>query len=116
MGKMSGVLLTTNRAVIQLAGGTLNTQPFYYLQVGNEVATDANMRGTVASSYKLFLAIGVIGIVTTLIIGGLTIASAPASRRAEVLHEILGKMLIGIVLFSLPTIISFIMQIATALV
>ena len=107
-----------NMAIIRFAGADTNTQPFHYLKLGADggISGNSNVRGTVASSYKLFMAIGVIGLMTTLIIVALKIASAPASQRAEALSELKTKAIIGIVLFAIPTILGFLMQIATAFV
>ena len=107
-----------NMAIIRFAGVDTSTQPFHYLKLGADggISGNSNVRGTVASSYKLFMAIGIIGRVTTLIIVALKIASAPASQRAEALSELKAKAIIGIVLFAIPTILGFMMRIATAFV
>ena len=107
-----------NMAIIRFAGTDTSTQPFHYLKLGADggISGNSNIRGTVASSYKLFMAIGIIGIVTTVIIVALKIASAPASQRAEALSELKAKAIICIVLFAIPTIFGFVMRIATAFV
>lgn len=112
------VMTMKNMAIIRFAGTDTSTQPFHYLKLGADggISGNSNVRGTVASSYKLFMAIGVIGLMTTLIIVALKIASAPASQRAEALSELKAKAIIGIVLFAIPTILGFLMQIATAFV
>ena len=96
----------------------VNTQPFHYLKLGANggITSNANIKGTAASSYQLFLAIGVVGLLVTIIVAALKLASSPASKRAEVWEEMQVKVIIGIVLFSIPTIISFMMRFATAFV
>ena len=112
------VMTMKNMAIIRFAGADTSTQPFHYLKLGADggISGNSNVRGTVASSYKLFMAIGVIGLLTTLIIVAIKIASAPASQRAEALSELKAKAIIGIILCAIPTILGFLMQIATAFV
>ena len=64
------VMTMKNMAIIRFAGADTSTQPFHYLKLGADggISGNSNVRGTVASSYKLFMAIGVIGLLTTLII------------------------------------------------
>ena len=96
----------------------VNTQPFHYLKLGANggISSNTNIKGTVASSYQLFLAIGVVGLLATIILAALKLASSPAAKRAEVWEEMQVKVIIGIVLFSIPTIFSFMMRFATAFV
>ena len=52
------VMTMKNMAIIRFAGADTSTQPFHYLKLGADggISGNSNVRGTVASSYKLFMA------------------------------------------------------------
>lgn len=92
----------------------MNIDPFSYLEFGaNSLSSDANMRGTVASAFQLLLALGIIGLMVTVIIAAIRIAFAPPAKRAEALSDIGTKVIVGICLFGATTIISTIYYIVT---
>lgn len=90
----------------------MNKDPFSYYKFG--FTDNPAMRGTVNSSYSLFMTIGVVGILLTLITVGIRIMSSNPSKRAEALEEIKWKALIAIVIFSMPIIISTILNFVSA--
>mgnify|MGYP001625496943 CR=1 FL=1 len=95
----------------------MNMDPFSYLQFGiNSLSTDSNIRGTVASAFQLLSAIVMIGLVITIVLAGIKIASAPPSKRADALSEIGTKLLVGISLFGSTTAISMIYRVVASFV
>lgn len=88
----------------------MDKDPFSYFKFGQ--TTDANMRGTISSAYQLFMAIGAIGLLVSIIVIGITLATAPPAKRAEALEEAKWKVISGIVLFAIATIIGWILKIA----
>lgn len=83
--------------------------PFSYLSIGSDLITsDKNIRDTATSLYQLFLAIGVVGLMTTFILTAVSLAKAPPAKRPEVFDDLKIKFLIGICLFGMTTILSLI--------
>lgn len=87
----------------------MDKDPFDYLQFGQ--SSNENIRATVASAYQLIMAIGVIGLVVTFIIIGVTLAASDPEKRAEALRELKWKVIIAIVFFSMITLLSFVLEI-----
>lgn len=87
----------------------MDKDPFDYLQFGQ--SSNENIRATVASSYQLIMAVGVIGLVVTFIVIGVTLAVSGPEKRAEALQELKWKVIIAIVFFSMITLLSFVLKI-----
>jgi hypothetical protein len=84
--------------------------PFDFLKFSNSsISQNSDIRGTVGSAYKLFMAIGVIGILVSIVIFGLTIAFAKPQKRAEAIDEMKWKVLIAIVLFAMTSVVGWVM-------
>ena len=90
----------------------MNKDPFSYFRF--EVSNNAAVRGTVNSMHNLFMAIGVIGLLITFLLIGIKLMSSNPAKRAEALDEMKWKALIAIVLFSMTTVISSILNIVSA--
>lgn len=86
----------------------MNKDPFSYFRFG--FTENEAMRGTVNSSYSLFLTIGILGILLTIIIAGRKLMSMNKSARTEALEELKWKAVIAIVLFCIPTVIGIILS------
>lgn len=88
----------------------MNMNPFQYLEFGQ--SENAAIKGTAASAYQLFMAIGIIGLLITLILIGVKLSLGGAAKRAEAIDEMKWKALTAIVLFSMTTIVSWVLRIA----
>ena len=88
----------------------MDKNPFSYLaefgQSGNEA-----VRGTAASAYQLFMTVGAIGLLITLILAGIKLSFGGASKRAEALDDMKWKILTAVILFSMTMIVSWILNI-----
>lgn len=89
----------------------MEKDPFKYFKF--QVSDNATLQGTVNSTYNLFMAIGVVGLLLTLILIGLKLMSSNPSKRAEALEEMKWKALIAIILFGMTTLISTILSIVS---
>lgn len=89
----------------------MEKDPFKYFKF--QVSDNATLQGTVNSTYNLFMAIGVVGLLLTLILIGLKLMSSNPSKRAEALEEMKWKALIAIILFGMTTVISTILSIVS---
>ena len=92
----------------------MSKDPFDYYRFG--FTDDAAIRGTVNSGYRLFIVIGLLGILLTLLIAGMSVMSSSPQKRMEALDDIKWKAIIAILLFSLPTHIGFIMGMTATIV
>lgn len=82
--------------------------PFKILD-GGGVSRNPQLRDNAASAYNLFLVIGIIGLVVTLIISGLRFAWTKNSSKRSGIKENLGsKAIAAIIFFSFITIISLV--------
>lgn len=90
----------------------MDKNPFNYLTFG-ESGNEA-IRGTAASAYQLFMSIGAIGLLITLIVIGIKLSFGGASKRAEALDDMKWKVLTAVVLFSMTMIVSWILNIASS--
>lgn len=90
--------------------------PFDYLNLANGLIQSNEMRGTAGSSYQLFISIGVVGLLVTLMIIGITLTFSSPAKRAEALDELKWKALIAIVLFSMTTLVSWALNLASSFI
>lgn len=92
-----------------------SSDPFDYLDVGRGLLLNDNTyKGTMGSVYQLMQVIGVTGIVVTFILCGIKLAWSQPGKRADALSEMKWKVLIAVVLFSMTTIIGWIIKIAVS--
>lgn len=92
----------------------MNKDPFSYFRFG--ITQNAAIKGTVNSFYSLFMAIGVIGLLLTVILIGIKLMSQSPSKRAEALEEMKWKAIIAIVLFGMTGFIGAILTVAKSFV
>ena len=74
----------------------------------------AAIRGTVNSLYSLFLTIGVVGILLTILLVGVKLMSQSPQKRAEALEEMKWKVLIAIILFGMSGVIGAILRVVSS--
>lgn len=89
----------------------MNKDPFSYFRF--EVSDNAAVQGTVSSMYNLFMAIGVTGLLITILLIGMKLMSSNPAKRAEALEEMKWKALIAIVLFGMTTVVSSVLSIVS---
>lgn len=92
----------------------MDKDPFDFYRFG--FSNNAVIRGTVNSGYKLMLTIGIVGILVTLILAGIKLMSSNHQQRAEALEDIKWKVIVSVILFSIPTIIGLMMSLAGSFV
>lgn len=92
----------------------MSKDPFSYFRFG--ITDNAAIKGTVNSLYSLLMAIGVVGLLITLIIIGIRLMSPNATKRAETMEEMKWKVLIAVVLFGMTGIVGAILALAEAFV
>ena len=92
----------------------MNKDPFSYINKG--ISGNSAVTGTVNSAYSLMMAIGVVGILITIVLTGIKLMSSKPQKRAEALDELKWKAIIAIMLFSMPLLIGVIIKFATAFV
>ena len=88
----------------------MDKDPFSYLEFAQN--TDGAMRGTIASAYQLLMAVGVVGLIVTFVIIGVTLAASGPAKRAEALQEMKWKVILAVILFSMTTVLSWVLRIA----
>ncbi len=78
----------------------MNMDPFFYIK-NNVVSDEKNLQMTAASAFKLFRAVGMIGIVATLLIVGIQFLYAKkGSKLEEVKSRLVIETVIGGLIFS----------------
>ena len=92
----------------------MSKDPFSYFRFG--ITDNAAIKGTVNSLYSLLMAIGVVGLLITLIIIGIRLMSPNATKRAEAMEEMKWKVLIAVVLFGMTGIIGAVLAMAEAFI
>lgn len=101
---------------ILLATISENTHPLDDILVSNKLSSDANIRGTAASFYKLFEVIGIIGIVLSIMICGIAFYRKDARKRQEAKSNLMIKFIIAIAIFGFAWLVGVILNITTSLV
>lgn len=89
----------------------MGRDPFSYFTF--EISNNPALRGTVSSAYSLFMAIGVVGLLLTIILVGIKLMSSNPGKRAEALEEMKWKVIIAILLFGMTTVISTILSVVS---
>lgn len=92
----------------------MSKDPFSYFRFG--ITDNAAIKGTVNSLYSLLMAIGVVGLLITLVIIGIRLMSPNSAKRAEAMEEMKWKVLIAVVLFGMTGIVGAILALAEAFV
>lgn len=92
----------------------MSKDPFSYFRFG--ITDNAAIKGTVNSLYSLLMAIGVVGLLITLIIIGIRLMSPNSAKRAEAMEEMKWKVLIAVVLFGMTGIIGAVLAMAEAFI
>ena len=92
----------------------MSKDPFSYFRFG--ITDNAAIKGTVNSLYSLLMAIGVVGLLITLIIIGIRLMSPNSAKRAEAMEEMKWKVLIAVVLFGMTGIVGAILALAEAFI
>lgn len=92
----------------------MNKDPFSYFRFG--ITNNAAIKGTVNSLYSLLMAIGVVGLLITLVIIGIRLMSPNSAKRAEAMEEMKWKVLIAVVLFGMTGIIGAVLAMAEAFI
>ena len=92
----------------------MSKDPFSYFRFG--ITDNAAIKGTVNSLYSLLMAIGVVGLLITLVIIGIRLMSPNSAKRAEAMEEMKWKVLIAVVLFGLTGIIGAVLAMAEAFI
>ena len=90
----------------------MNKDPFSFYKFG--LTDNAAIRGTVNSLYSLFLTIGVVGILLTILLVGVKLMSQSPQKRAEALEEMKWKVLIAIILFGMSGVIGAILRVVSS--
>ena len=89
----------------------MDKDPFSYFKW--KISDNAALQGTVNSAYSLFMAIGVVGLLLTIILVGIKLMSSNPSKRAEALEEMKWKALIAVLIFGMTTVISTILSVVS---
>ena len=89
----------------------MDKDPFSYFRW--EISDNAALHGTINSAYSLFMAIGVVGLLLTIILVGIKLMSSNPSKRAEALEEMKWKALIAVLIFGMTTVISTILSVVS---
>jgi hypothetical protein len=92
----------------------MSKDPFSYFRFG--ITDNAAIKGTVNSLYSLLMAIGVVGLLITLVIIGIRLMSPNSAKRAEAMEEMKWKVLIAVVLFGMTGIIGAVLAMAEAFI
>lgn len=92
----------------------MSKDPFSYFRFG--ITNNAAIKGTVNSLYSLLMAIGVVGLLITLVIIGIRLMSPNSAKRAEAMEEMKWKVLIAVVLFGMTGIVGAILALAEAFI
>lgn len=92
----------------------MSKDPFSYFRFG--ITDNAAIKGTVNSLYSLLMAIGVVGLLITLVIIGIRLMSPNSAKRAEAMEEMKWKVLIAVVLFGMTGIVGAILALAEAFI
>lgn len=92
-----------------------NTDPFSLLG-SNKVSNDNNIRNTFASFFRFLMAIGIIGIIISIIISGIKISSKNSNTREEGKKLLQTKAIIAITIFSFVALMGMIFEIIVKLV
>ena len=92
----------------------MSKDPFSYFRFG--ITDNAAIKGTVNSLYSLLMAIGVVGLLITLVIIGIRLMSPNSVMRAEAMEEMKWKVLIAVVLFGMTGIVGAILALAEAFI
>lgn len=92
----------------------MSKDPFSYFRFG--ITDNAAIKGTVNSLYSLLMAIGVVGLLITLVIIGIRMMSPNSAKRAEAMEEMKWKVLIAVVLFGMTGIIGAVLAMAEAFI
>ena len=92
----------------------MSKDPFSYFRFG--ITDNAAIKGTVNSLYSLLMAIGVVGLLITLVIIGIKLMSPNSAKRAEAMEEMKWKVLIAVVLFGMTGIIGAVLAMAEAFI
>lgn len=92
----------------------MSKDPFSYFRFG--ITDNAAIKGTVNSLYSLLMAIGIVGLLITLVIIGIRLMSPNSAKRAEAMEEMKWKVLIAVVLFGMTGIIGAVLAMAEAFI
>ena len=92
----------------------MSKDPFSYFRFG--ITDNSAIKGTVNSLYSLLMAIGVVGLLITLVIIGIRLMSPNSAKRAEAMEEMKWKVLIAVVLFGMTGIIGAVLAMAEAFI
>ena len=92
----------------------MSKDPFSYFRFG--ITDNSAIKGTVNSLYSLLMAIGVVGLLITLVIIGIRLMSPNSVKRAEAMEEMKWKVLIAVVLFGMTGIIGAVLAMAEAFI
>ena len=92
----------------------MSKDPFSYFRFG--ITDNAAIKGTVNSLYSLLMAIGVVGLLITLVIIGIRLMSPNSAKRAEAMEEMKWKVLIAVLLFGMTGIIGAVLAMAEAFI
>ena len=107
------------RGLRLLAGAApfgIQQDPLKILDDGNLITQNPVMRSAGASAYQLLMAIGIIGVVCSLILAGIKLGFTKNSRsRNEVKKSIGTTLLIAVVLFGFVAILGMILEIVNSL-
>lgn len=94
----------------------MKEDPFAYLDFSEGVTKNAAIRGTAGSSYQLFMAIGIVGILVALLIIGITLAFSSPAKRADALNELKWKVVVAVALFSMTTLASWVIGVTASFI
>ena len=91
----------------------VETDPFKILRDGYGFATDETVRGAGQSFYQLMMVLGVIGILSSILIGGLILAinSKNGNNRQEAKHSLFVKCGIAVLIFGFTGILGMVLEI-----
>ena len=92
----------------------MSKDPFSYFRFG--ITDNAAIKGTVNSLYSLLMAIGIVGLLITLVIIGIRLMSPNSAKRAEAMEEMKWKVLIAVVLFGMTGIVGAVLAMAEAFI
>lgn len=91
---------------------TISTDPFEIMRDNAGIADDATVQGAGASAYRLLMVVGVIGILSSIMICGVSLALRKNGQaRQEVKHTLMVKLGIAVVLFGFVGLLGLVLQV-----
>lgn len=81
---------------------SLLKDPFHYIGNNDLSGVNGDFRSTAASLYQLFLVVGIVGLLYSIIKCGIKFMFLGPEKRAEAKLELLSRMMQGVVLFAFP--------------